>query len=243
MSRVVVVSGGGSGIGRASAQWFAAAGDEVWIVGRRADALQRVVDDTDGTLHPVVADLTTVEGATLVASAVGEREVDVVVASAGGTAAPLPTDLASVARDWNTDLQQNLMTAVLLVEALRPKLRRPGGRIVGLGSIGAQLGSGYGGSYGAAKAALHAWVYWLARDLGADGITANLVLPGYVPDTEFFGDRMNAEFDAVRVERSLVGRAGTSAEVAASIGFLASPDAGYITGQLLGVNGGTVLGR
>ena len=90
---------------------------------------------------------------------------------------------------------------------------------------------------------MHAWIYWLAQELGRDGITANLVLPGYVPDTEFFGDRRNPEFDEVRIERSLVKRAGTSDEVAASIGFLASSDAGYITGQLLGVNGGMVLGR
>ncbi len=134
------------------------------------------------------------------------------------------------------------MTAVLLVEALRPVLA-PGGRVIGLGSIGAQLGSGYGGSYGAAKAALHAWMFWLARELGPDGITVNLVLPGYVPATEFFGDRRNAEFDDVRIARTLVGRAGTAEEVAATVGFLASEDAGYITGQLLGINGGTVLGR
>lgn len=109
--------------------------------------------------------------------------------------------------------------------------------------VGAQLGRGYGGSYGAAKAAMHAWVYWLAQELGRDGITANLVIPGFVPDTEFFGERLTPDFEAVRVDRSLVGRAGTSAEVAASIGFLAADDSGYITGQLLGIKGGMVLGR
>jgi 3-oxoacyl-[acyl-carrier protein] reductase len=86
-------------------------------------------------------------------------------------------------------------------------------------------------------------MYWLAQDLGPSGATANLVLPGYVPDTEFFGDRATDEFHRARVERSLVKRAGTAAEVAATIGFLASADAGYITGQLIGVNGGMVLGR
>ena len=241
--RTVVIGGGGSGIGRAAAQWFTAAGDTVWIVGRRPEALQAVVHELGESVHPLVADLSSVEGAERVRSELDGHEVDVVVASAGGTAAVVPSDLAGIAREWNADLQQNVLTALLLVEALRPNLRRPGGRIIGLGSIGAQLGSGYNGSYGAAKAALHAWIFWLAHDLGRDGITANLVLPGYVPDTEFFGDRMNPEFDEVRVQRSLVGRAGTSAEIAASIGFLASADAGYITGQLLGVNGGMVLGR
>lgn len=243
MSRTVVVSGGGSGIGRACAEWFAANGDEVWIVGRRAGVLEQARSSMGGTVHVVVADLATPDGAQAVRDALGDRTVDVVVPAAGGTPATVPVELAEVARDWEADLRANLLTAVLLVEAVRPNLARPGGRIVGIGSIGAQLGSGYGGSYGAAKAALHAWVFWLAAQLGPEGITANLVLPGYVPETEFFGSRRGPEFDAVRVERSLVKRAGTAAEVADAVGFLAAPGAGYITGQLLGVNGGMVLGR
>ena len=241
--RTVVVSGGGSGIGRASAEWFAAAGDTVWIVGRREAVLQKVATALGERVRPLVSDLSTVEGAETVRDALDGSTVDVVVAAAGGTAVTERVELADIARAWNTDLQQNLMSAVLLIEALRPRLARPGGRVIGIGSIGAQLGSGYGGSYGASKAAMHAWIYWLAQELGPDGITANLVLPGYIPDTEFFGDRQNPEFDAVRVNRSFLGRAGTSAEVAATIGFLASHDAGYVTGQLLGVSGGTVLGR
>lgn len=243
MSRTVVVSGGGSGIGRACAAWFAARGDEVWIVGRRAESLDAARAAMGGTVDIVAADLSTPEGAQTVRDAVGERVVDVVVAAAGGTPATVPVELSDIARDWEADLRANLLSAVLLVEAVRPLLARPGGRIVGIGSIGAQLGSGYGGSYGAAKAALHAWVFWLAAQLGPEGITANLVLPGYVPETEFFGARRDAAFDAARIGRSLVQRAGTPEEVADAVGFLAAPGAGYITGQLLGVNGGMVLGR
>ncbi|GAA2077225.1 SDR family oxidoreductase [Pseudolysinimonas kribbensis] len=241
MSRLVVVSGAASGIGRAAARWFADAGDELYLLGRRRAPLEALAAEVGGRAVP--ADLSTVDGASAVAAAVGPRAVDVIVAAAGGTPATNPVGLDEVAHDWNADVQQNLMTAVLLVEALKSRIARPGGRVIGLGSIGAQLGSGYGGSYGAAKAALHAWMYWLAQELGPQGVTANLVLPGYVPDTEFFGDRVTEEFDRVRVERSLVGRAGTAAEIAATIGFLASADAGYITGQLIGVNGGMVLGR
>ena len=243
MSRLIVVSGGGSGLGRAIAQWFADRGDSVLVVGRRSAALEKTVERLGALGEFVVADVGTVEGAAAVRDAVASRTVGVVVPAAGGTKALVPTDLEDIAREWRADLDQNLLSAVLLVEALRSNLARPGGRVVGLGSIGAQLGSGYGGSYGAAKAALHAWMYWLARDLGPDGITVNLVLPGYVPTTEFFGDRRNDEFDRVRVERTVVGRAGTAEEVAATVGFLASEDAGYITGQLLGINGGTVFGR
>lgn len=242
MTRNVVVSGGGSGIGRATAQWFAEQGDRVWVVGRRESALQTTaLGHSDISL--VVADLSNAAGAARVAHEFDDRPVHVIVAAAGGTAAQVPSSLDETVDVWRRDLDQNLMTAVLLVAALERNLVRPGGRVIGLGSIGAQLGSGYGGSYGAAKAALHAWIFWLAERLGREGITANLVLPGYVPDTEFFGDRRNPEFDQVRVDRTLVGRAGTAAEVAAAIGFLASADAGYITGQLFGVNGGTVLGR
>lgn len=243
MSRTVVVSGGGTGIGRACAAWFASRGDEVWIVGRRADVLEEARTAMGGTVRAIAADLATAEGAQAVRDALGHRTVDVVVPAAGGTPAMVPVELAEVARDWESDLRANLLTAVLLVEAVRPNLARPGGRIVGIGSIGAQLGSGYGGSYGAAKAGLHAWVFWLAAQLGPEGITANLVLPGYVPETEFFGARRDADFDAVRVARSLVQRVGTPEEVADAVGFLAAPGAGYITGQLLGVNGGMVLGR
>lgn len=243
MNRNVVVSGGGTGIGKATAQWFARAGDTVWIVGRREPVLASVARSSATSMLTIAADVSTVEGAEAVRGALDGTTVDVIVAAAGGTTATRSANLADFAAEWTSDLQQNLMSAVLLVEALRPALARPGGRVIGLGSIGAQLGSGYGGSYGAAKAALHAWTYWLASDLGTDGITANLVLPGYIPDTEFFGDRRTEDFDSIRVNRTVLGRAGSSDEVAATIGFLASAEAGYITGQLIGVSGGTVFGR
>jgi 3-oxoacyl-[acyl-carrier protein] reductase len=86
-------------------------------------------------------------------------------------------------------------------------------------------------------------MYWLAQNLGEDGVTANLVNPGFIPETEFFGERMNSDFYNTRVQRSLVKRAGTLNDVADTVGFLASAQASYITGQIIGVSGGTVLGR
>jgi 3-oxoacyl-[acyl-carrier protein] reductase len=107
--------------------------------------------------------------------------------------------------------------------------------------VAAQRGGA--GPYSAAKAALHGWAYDLARQFGPDGITVNVVAPGYTAGTEFFGSRITPESHARRVAETLVGRAGLPQDVAAAIRFLASPDAGYVTGQVLGVNGGTVFGR
>ncbi len=120
---------------------------------------------------------------------------------------------------------------MLLVEAASARCSAPGGRRGrALLDRGGQRGGGYGGSYGAAKAAPHAWMYWLARELGPDRITINLVLLGYVPASEFFGDRRNLEaFDEV-IARTRSAGAGTAEEVAATVGFPA-PRTGYITGS------------
>ena len=173
--------------------------------------------------------------------AVGEREVDILVNNAGGYLGSSDGSLASEAEWWRQMLDANLMTAVLLTEGLRGKLRRPGGRVIMVSSIAAQRGGG--GPYSAAKAALHGWTYALAAELGPDGITVNVVSPGYVTDTDFFAGRMTPEGHDHRVAQTLVGRAGEPAEVAAAIGYLTSPAAGYVTGQVFGINGGSVLGR
>ena len=243
MTRRIVVSGGGSGIGQACAQWFAARGDEVFIVGRREQKLKDAAGTMGSNANFIVADLSNVSGAQIVRDRIGSAKVDVIICAAGGTAAKTPTDLNEIDYEWRADIDQNLMTSVLLVEALRENISRPGGRIIGIGSIGAQLGSGYGGSYGAAKAAMHGWIYWLAQNLAEGDVTANLVNPGFIPDTEFFGERMNEDFRKVRVERSLLKRAGSLEDVADTVGFHASKEAGYITGQIIGVSGGTVFGR
>jgi 3-oxoacyl-[acyl-carrier protein] reductase len=240
--RTVVISGGGSGIGRATAARFVATGDDVFIVGRGRPRLEKASDELGG-VTTVVADLSDPQGSTAVLEALGGRPVDVLVAAAGSSLARSPGNLDEIEQEWIRDYRANVLTTVLLEHAVRPYLVRPGGRVVAIGSIAGQIGSGYGGSYGAAKAALHAWMYSLARELGPDGVTVNLVLPGYIPDTEFFGDRIDEAFHDVRVRRTMVGRPGYADEVAGVVEFLASDDAAYMTAQLVGVSGGTVLGR
>jgi len=239
--RYAVVSGGGTGIGAATARHLAEQGCQVAIVGRRADVLAKAAADIGPSVTPIAADLSRPDEVSRVVEAVGEREVDILVNNAGGYLGSSDGSLASEAEWWRQMLDANLMTAVLLTEGLRGKLRRPGGRVIMVSSIAAQRGGG--GPYSAAKAALHGWTYALAAELGPDGITVNVVSPGYVTDTDFFAGRMTPEGHDRRVAQTLVGRAGEPAEVAAAIGYLTSPAAGYVTGQVFGINGGSVLGR
>ncbi|MEU4717542.1 SDR family oxidoreductase [Micromonospora purpureochromogenes] len=245
--RLAVVSGGGTGIGAAVALGLAGDGCDVLVVGRRAGVLAEAAGRIDaavgrpGAVTPVVADLTDPEQVDRVRAAVGERAVDVLVNNAGGYLGGDTGTLPGVAAHWRANFDANVLTAVLLTEALRPALRRPGGRVILLSSIAAQRGGG--GAYSAAKAALHGWAYDLATQLGPEQVTVNVVSPGYVADTEFFGDRMTPEGHAKRVAATLVGRAGEPDDVAAAVRYLAGPSAGYVTGQVLGVNGGSVLGR
>ncbi|SCG56287.1 SDR family NAD(P)-dependent oxidoreductase [Micromonospora coxensis] len=245
--RLAVVSGGGTGIGAAIARGLVTDGFDVLVVGRRVEPLRATAEriraeaGRQDAVTVVTADLTDPEQTTGVVEAVGGRPVDVVVNNAGGYLGGDTSSLDGVAAHWRANLDANVLTAVLLTEALRPALRRPGGRVLLISSIAAQRGGG--GAYSAAKAALHGWAYDLATQLGPEQITVNVVSPGYVADTEFFGDRMTPEGHAKRVAATLVGRAGEPDDIAAAVRYLAGPSAGYVTGQVLGVNGGSVLGR
>lgn len=247
MGRRVVVSGGGTGIGLATAEAFAADGDRVVIIGRRAELLRETADRLnathgDGLVSWTAADLSEPEQVRNAARFIeGDGPVDVIVTNAGGNVASSSDGtLEGIAAGYRRNFEANVLTAVLLTEALLPQLRRPGGRIVHLSSIAALRGPG---SYGGSKAALHAYTFELAQRLGTDGVTANAVAPGFVGDTEFFGDRATPDFVASRVSQTLTGQPGTPNEIAAAIRYLASPEAAYVTGQILHINGGAALGR
>ncbi|MDH6113839.1 3-oxoacyl-[acyl-carrier protein] reductase [Kitasatospora sp. MAP12-15] len=197
---------------------------------------------------PVQADLTDPHQVTAAAAAIAELgPVDVLVNNAGAViSAPVDDSLSGLAEAWRRDLDTNLLTAVLLTTALLGQLRRPGGRLIMISSAAAQRGGAgphSAGSYAAAKAALHGWAFGLARQLGPEGITVNVLAPGYVADTEIFGEQWTPEFHAGKIADTLVGRAGTGEDVAAAVDYIASPAAGYLTGQVIGLNGGAVLGR
>lgn len=241
MTRLAVVSGGGTGIGAATAGMLTGEGYEVLIVGRRADVLADAAKRIGPAVTPVVADLADPEQVEAVVEALGGRAVDVLVNNAGAVVTGDTSTPAGLAANWHATFDSNVLTAVLLTEALRPLLRRPGGRIILVSSIAAQRGGG--GPYSAAKAALHGWAFDLATQLGPDGVTANVIAPGYITDSEFFVGRMTPEGHAKRVAATLVGRAGQPYEVAETVRWLVGPGGGYVTGQIIGVNGGSVLGR
>ncbi|MEV8068114.1 SDR family NAD(P)-dependent oxidoreductase [Streptomyces sp. NPDC085995] len=246
MTRNVVISGGGTGIGLAAAQTFAADGDRVLLLGRREEVLRKA--DVPGALT-FAADVADVAGVRRAARFVADElgAVDVLIHAAGGTGQLEPRverddPLDLVADNWSVNFRLNTLTAVLLTEALKDRLAEPGGRVLFLSSIAAYRGSGTG-AYAASKAALHPYAHDLARQLGPRGITVNVVAPGYIEDTEFFGDAM----DEARRERLIAetadGRAGTPGDVAATLHWLASPAAGHVTSQIVQVNGGAERGH
>jgi 3-oxoacyl-[acyl-carrier protein] reductase len=246
MNRVAVVSGAGSGIGASIASRLAMKGYSLALIGRRRAnlmATRTAVDmapETTCSIH--AADLTAPDAVNTAAREIVDTHgrVDVVVHSAGGAGSGVGRDLESLADAILADFRSNTLSAILLTHALVPHLREGGGRIIAISSIAALRGGGI--AYATAKAALHGWVYTMARELGPTGTTVNAIAPGYIADTEFFGERLTPERRQSLVSQTLVGRAGVPQDIAAAVEFLASADARHTTAQVLQVNGGALPG-
>ncbi|MFJ5235089.1 SDR family NAD(P)-dependent oxidoreductase [Kitasatospora sp. NPDC088391] len=239
MARNVVVTGGGTGIGLEVARRFAEAGERVVIVGRRPGVLDRAAEELGPNVTPLVCDLADPDAVEAALDDLPAR-IDVLVNNAGSRETVLGAGPHAVLARWRGDFERNVLTAVLLTESIRDRLTPGSGRVVTVSSIAALRGAG---SYGAAKASLHAWNHFLAAQLGPSGITANIVAPGTVSGTEFFGPRLDDAEVSRRAARTLLGRIGESGEVAAAVCFLASAEAGFVTGEILHCNGGELLGR
>ena len=246
--RTAVVTGGGTGIGRAVADRLARDGGRIVIVGRREDVLAATAGDLNqrhehAVVEHVAADLSDPEQVERAAASItAEHGVDVLVNNAGGNVSREPdlSSLAAIADGYLANFTANVMTAVLTTEALLPAITRPGGRIVMITSIAGLRGSG---SYGVAKAAMHGQVWDLASRLAPEEITVNAVAPGFVPDTEFWDGRRDPETVENRAASIPIGRPGSPAEVAEAVAHLCAQGAGWTTGQILQVNGGDLYGR
>jgi 3-oxoacyl-[acyl-carrier protein] reductase len=246
-ARTAIVTGGGTGIGAAVAQALADTCDRLVLVGRRPERLDTVaaqlsLSHPDVTVLPRAVDLTDVAAVTAFCDWARDQlhRVDVVVNNAGSPQPRIEGGLGDVAAVWESTWRANTLSAVLVTEGLKDLLARPGGRIVIIGSFAAQLGTG-SPAYAAAKGALDTYAMTLMRELGPEGITANVVSPGFTDGTELVAGRIGPE----RRERLLSGisvrRPGTPEEIAGLVAYLASPQAGFVNGQVVTANGGTYL--
>ena len=239
-NREIVVTGGGTGIGYAVAAAFAQAGERVTITGRREKVLTEAATLTGA--RPVVFDAADPAAVEAALAELPDR-IDVLVNNAGGNTDFLDGDdkagLAGFAAAFERNLRSNVVSAALVTHALRDRLA-DGARIVTIGSIAAHTGAG---SYGAAKAAVEAWNVSVAREFGPRGITANVVAPGLIGETEFFHGQLSDRRRDWLIGNTMNKRPGTPDDVVAVVTFLASPAAGHVTGQVVHVNGGAHLGK
>jgi 3-oxoacyl-[acyl-carrier protein] reductase len=241
--RTAVVSGGGTGIGLAVAQALVDDDYTVALLGRRPAVLEAAAEQPNAPTRVVTQaiDLADPLALTKAMPVIIERlggTLDVVVANAGSAPPAADNSLVSVNKAWHATLTGNTITTVLLIEALRAHLSDTA-RLIFISSAAA-IGPG-GGPYGAAKAALHGWMYDLAVELGPIGVTCNIVAPGFIADTGLLGDRMTAERRASLVERTLVKRVGRPSDVADCVRWLARPESGYVTSQIIGIDGGALV--
>ncbi|WJY01170.1 SDR family NAD(P)-dependent oxidoreductase [Curtobacterium sp. SP.BCp] len=236
--RTALVTGGSSGIGRAIAEALAGAGAHVVVAARTRSTIDATVDGIrsgGGSAEGVVADLATRAGAHGLADVVGD--VDVLVHSAGINLRP---PMAELDEDtWDATMRVNLDAPFVLGQRLAPGMAARGhGRIIGISSQQAHRPFAASGAYGVSKAGLEALARSQAEAWSAQGVTSNVLVPGFVQTA--LNRRLSADPGTVErlAARTLVGRNGVAADFAAAAVFLAGPGAGYVTGQSIAVDGG-----
>jgi 3-oxoacyl-[acyl-carrier protein] reductase len=243
--KVALVTGGSRGIGRAIALRLALQGADVAFSykGNRAAA-----ETCAGELEAlgrralaIQADAREQEGAEALVKQVLEAfgKVDILVNNAGITRDDLIMRMKK--EDWTDVLETNLFGAFYALKAVtRPMLKARGGRIINITSVSGQAGQMGQANYSSAKAGLIGLTKAAARELASRNITVNAVAPGFVVSP--MTDPLPQEAKDALLARIPLGRMGCDAEVAAAIVFLASEEAGYITGAVLDVNGGLRMG-
>jgi 3-oxoacyl-[acyl-carrier protein] reductase len=241
--RVAIVTGAGRNIGRAIALALADAGASVVVNGlSNAEAVGGVVREIEargGQAQAAMADVADEAAVARMIAAAAERfgRIDAIVNNAAGRPEQ-PFEAMSLA-DWRGVLATMLDGAFLVVKAALPHLKRSdAGAIVNIGGVSGHIGTKRRAHVVTAKAGLVGLTKALAHDLAADGITVNCVVPGLI-ETARDPSRQLPHHHSV--SRTLTGRLGTPEDIAATVRFLVGPQARYITGQMLHVNGGMYL--
>ena len=242
--RTAVVTGASRGIGAAIARRLGGLG--ATVVGTAttpegAARLEAALREAGADAHGEVLDVADPESVAGFVARVEERHapVTVLVNNAGITRDNLLLRMKD--EEWEAVLRTNLDSVYRLSRAfLRGMMKQRWGRIVSVGSVVAELGNAGQANYAAAKAGMIGFTRALAREVGSRGITVNVVAPGFI-ETDMTRALPEAQREALAAQIPL-GRLGAPEDVAAAVAFLCSPEAGYITGATLHVNGGMYMG-
>ena len=238
--RKALVTGASGGIGGAIARALHGAGATVALSGTRKDALDALAGELGERTHVIVADLSTAEGAN---GLVKESEaamggIDILVNNAGLTRDQLLMRMKD--EDWQTVLDVNLTAAFRLSRSvLRGMMKARFGRIISITSVVGAVGNPGQANYAASKAGLVGFTKSLALEVASRNITANCVAPGFVVTA--MTDALTDDQRDKAIGAIPAGRFGEPGDIAAAVLYLASDEAGYVTGQSLHVNGGMAM--
>jgi 3-oxoacyl-[acyl-carrier protein] reductase len=237
--RTALVTGASGGIGGAIARQLHAQGARVVLTGRRLEALEQLAGELGDRVALERVDLVEPDAPDRLVKAVEQQgALDILVNNAGLTRDNLALRLKD--EDWQIVLEVDLTAGFRLIRsALRGMLKRRFGRIISITSIVAVTGNPGQANYAAAKAGMIGMSKALAAEVAARGITVNCIAPGFIETamTAALGEEQRARL----LQQIPTGRLGSGADVAAAAGYLASIEAGYVTGQTVHVNGGMAM--
>lgn len=242
--RVAFVTGASQGIGRACALALAEGGALVGLAARNEEKLAAVakeIESKGGQAATFRMDVSNEDEVKTAVKAAIERfgKIEILVNNAGMTKDTLLMRMKRA--DWDSVIQTNLSGAFFTTQAvISSMLKQRWGRIVNITSVFGQTGQIGQANYSASKAGLIGFTMAMAREVASRSITVNAVAPGYIETAMTEG--LSADLKAKVNEMIPLGRAGTDMEVANAVRFLASEEAGYITGHVLKVNGGMLMG-
>jgi 3-oxoacyl-[acyl-carrier protein] reductase len=241
---VALITGASQGIGRACALALAESGAQIALAARNEEKLAAVVKEIEGKGGQAGAfamDVSNEESVKAAVKSALERfgKIDILVNNAGITKDTLLMRMKRA--DWDSVLQTNLGGAFFCTQAvISSMLKQRWGRIINVSSVFGQMGQVGQANYSASKAGLIGFTMAMAREVASRNITVNAVAPGYIETamTESLSEDLKSKVN----EMIPLGRAGTDMEVAYAVRFLASDEASYITGNVLKVNGGMLMG-